>query len=309
MEKPVKFLNKKNQQLYGIIHIPEDNLELNKREGVILVHSGADGRMGYGCQYVHYARRLSQEGFYVFRFDPHGMGDSEGYIASCSWSSLWSVMQTGFYIDDVLTSIDFFIKEENIEKITLMGLCAGAVSSILAAGKDKRVNKLILIGMPVFVDDILIDYQGEIATSDYRWHLIKYIHKVTSFESWKRFLTLKTDYRRILQLVNTWFGKAFSSSAKSDYTKDLVISDNPNLNKYILASFLNLAVQRKQILFIYGTNDMYWKEFQNEFQTKYLSQSDRYNSICEIFAIKNANHTLTQKKWQDDAIEKILNWL
>ena len=97
MEMPVEFLNKENQRLFGIVHVPKDGSKRKKKEGVIIA-----GRMNYGRQYVYYARRLCREGFYVLRFDPHGIGDSEGRVPECSWSSFWSNIQTGLYIDDVV---------------------------------------------------------------------------------------------------------------------------------------------------------------------------------------------------------------
>jgi pimeloyl-ACP methyl ester carboxylesterase len=306
MEKPVKFLNKDNLQLFGVVHTPIDGVDQKDKKGIIFVHSGDEGRIGYGRQYVNYARRLCQEGFYVLRFDPHGMGDSEGHIPNCSMSEFWSKIQTGLYIDDVLTAIEFFIHEEGIHKITLIGLCAGAVSALLTAGKYSNVDSLILIGIPVLIDDPTVDYQGEISALDYRSNLIK---KIISFESWKRFMTLKADYSHIFQLAVTWLKKELKKPEKSSDTKLTLNTDRPDFNRYILTSFINLANRGKRVLFIYGTNDTYFKEFQNEFQTKYLLKNDKYYDTYEVYTIEKANHMLTQKKWQDDAIEKILDWL
>jgi len=306
MEKPVKFLNKENQHLFGIIHVPENNSNLNKKEGVILVHSGGAGRIGYGCQHVHYARQLCSEGFYVLRFDPHGMGDSEGVIPNCSWSSFWSNIQTGLYIDDVMVAIDFFVREENIKNITLMGLCSGALSALLSTEEDNRVDALILLEMPVLLDDPSIDYQGKIPVSIYRSHLIK---KILSFESWKKFLTLKTNYRHILRLAYTWIKKEIKRSKSTDDNRKLLNPDRPDFNKYVLSSFMSFVNRKKRVLFIYGTNGRSLKEFQDEFQTKYLSPNDKYNSFYDVYTIERANHQLTQRKWQDDAIKKSIEWL
>lgn len=309
VEKPVEFLNKENQQLSGIVHTPDDSSKQDKQEGVIFV-----GRIGYGRQYVHYARLLCEEGFHVLRFDMHGLGDSRGCIPECSWASYWSNIQTGFFIDDVIAAIDFFNHEENIKRITLISLCAGAVSALLTAGEDKRVDVLILIGMPVLVDDASVDYQGAMPASYYRSHLMKYIHKATSFQSWKRFLTLKTDYNHILRLASVWLRKEFRRSEKwegeaSTELEALPNSSRPDFNRYILTSLLSFADRGKRVLFIYGTNDPTWKQFQNEFQAKYLSQNDKYRDIYEIYTIENANHSLDQEKWQNTAINKITEWL
>jgi len=320
MEIPVKFPNKENQQLFGVLHIPQASGKLDgfapRSEGVIFVHSGASGRIGYGYQYVCYARRLCNEGFYVLRFDPHGMGDSEGYIPDCPWPSYWSVIQTGLYVDDVVIAIDFLTHStENVQSITLVGLCAGAISSLLTAGKDKRVNNLILIGMPVLLDDPSIDYQRDRSVPK-RSYVTKYVRKATSLESWKKFLIRKTEHQK-LKLASIWLRKIKKSS-------DTSTSPNKNFNRYIPTSLMNFTNRRGRVLFIYGTKDSSWKEFQEN--KRYLSQNIQalvgaihelpYQRGArgsaprkEIYTIENANHLLAQKKWQDIAIEKIIAWL
>lgn len=309
IETPVKFLNKESQQLSGIVHVPNDNPKGDKQEGVIFI-----GRISYGRQYVYYARRLCEEGFHVLRFDSHGIGDSEGSIPTCPWATFWSQIQTGFFIDDVVAAIDFFNREANIRSITLISMCGGAVSALLTAGKDRRVDSLILIGMPVLVDDISVDYQGRMPVSYYRSHLTQYARKVASFESWKRFLTRRTNYNYILRLASIWLKKEFRKQGQWEGKAPIeleALSDpgRPDFNRYILTSFINFADRGKRTLFIYGANDATWKEFQAELRARYLPQNGKYWDAYEVHTIENGNHLLSQRKWQDIVIDKIIYWL
>ncbi len=312
MEKTVKFSNIDNYELYGIVHIPEKDLAGNKKEGIIFVHSGASGRIGYGRQYVYYARRLCEEGFYVLRFDPHGMGDSEGNIPTCPMSEFWSLIQTGLYVDDTISSIDYFIHEHEVQDITLIGLCAGAVTAMLTAGKDKRIGSVIPISMPVIIDDPSIDYLGEKSAFNYRSYMANYIKKLGSLESWKRLLTLKINYEQIIRIVRKWLKKELNLFDKlaDNNDENFLVSGRLDFNRYILDSFINFTDRDGHVLFIYeDENSRTYKEFRDEFHQRYILQSDKYQELCEVFTIKDANHLFTQRKWQEAVIEKVITWL
>jgi hypothetical protein len=72
---------------------------------------------------------------------------------------------------------------------------------------------------------------------------------------------------------------------------------------------MSFAARRNPILFIYGANDRAWREFQDEFQTRYLLQNSHYQDIYDIYTIEHANHLMTQRKWQNIALHKIIDWL
>lgn len=312
MEKPIKFLNKKDQELFGIVHIPENIPNPSRKYGVILVHSANEGKIGHGRRYVFFARKLCSAGFYVLRFDPHGMGDSEGIIPTCPMSTFWSLIQTGLYVDDTITSIDYFTNEEGVQNITLIGLCAGAATAMLTAGRDVRVGSVIPISMPVIIDDPSIDYLGEKIASSYNSYLVNYIKKIGSLESWRNLLTFKTDYGQIARIFGSWLKKELKLSNKSADKKneEIKISDRLDFNRYILDSFINFTSRGGRALFIYeDENSRSYREFRDEFQKRYLSQTDKDQGLYEIFTVKDANHLFTQRKWQEAVIERTVLWL
>ncbi len=74
LECPVVFQNL-NQQLVGMIHEPEGG---GKKPGIVFCHGFAGNRLGPHQLFIKTALKLAKEGFYVFRFDFRGSGDSHG---------------------------------------------------------------------------------------------------------------------------------------------------------------------------------------------------------------------------------------
>lgn len=311
MVRSVKFKSRGGHLLFGIVHTPEQEYEQTSRKGVILVHSGSDGRIGHGRQYVYYARRLCEEGYHVLRFDPHGMGDSEGLVQTQSWPSYWSMIQTGLYVDDLLSSVDFFSQYERFEDIALIGLCAGAVNALLVAGEDYRIKQIILLGMPVIVSDPAVDYRGIVPASSYRRLLKAYIRKAFSYEGFRRLLKSEIRFGRITELARICLKKGLISRNRGYGNAMPKISGNlrTDFNGYILSAFQDFADRGKRVLFVYGENDVNWKDFQNDFQGAYLSQNGKYHDIYKVCVIEGANHSLDQRKWQDIVINESVNWL
>ena len=75
LEKAIEFscLDKK---LYGILHIPDHFRIIDQI--VLMIVGGPQTRVGSHRLYVQFARKISEKGFAVFRFDYEGIGDSEG---------------------------------------------------------------------------------------------------------------------------------------------------------------------------------------------------------------------------------------
>ena len=140
-EKILSFKNSDGIMLHGIMHEPVIVSQEKNGVAVILVHSGIRGRVGTGRQYVYYARSLAQMGYYVFRFDSYGMGDSEGDIAICSSKTYYRSIQTGRYSQDTEDAIKYVKKEFFcVDKIVLIGLCGGAITSLVSS-INKKINR------------------------------------------------------------------------------------------------------------------------------------------------------------------------
>ena len=80
MEEAVTFENKKGEKIFGIVHIPDLTPFGEKKVGINLLDPGIKYRVAPNRLNIKLARRLCQNGYYVLRFDPAGIGDSEGEL-------------------------------------------------------------------------------------------------------------------------------------------------------------------------------------------------------------------------------------
>ena len=323
MEVPVKFKNKDGLTLYGILHKPER--PRSPKTGLIFIFSGVRGRVGTSRQYVEYARRLcDREGYYVLRYDVYGMGDSEGDVPPCPARYYYGTIQTGRYVDDAVSGVQFFLNEVEVEKKYLFGLCGGAITALLAGKVLKVIDGYILLSIPTFIDDPDVDYYRRYGWSYYWLHLLPYIYKLKSPKAWYRLLTGKTNIPELLDVLKGSFIGGIEAIKRKIYEKIGVELSPPkdtsiehseetkgiaHMNKLFLDAYSMIMTRGKPILFIFGDHDIFYEEFVREFQSKYMDRDPRAKDLCEVYVISKANHMFTLGEWKKKVIEKTVEWL
>lgn len=303
MEKIARF-KFKDQDLLGIVNLPDEGSSLSERVGVILSVSALKYRICSFRLNVKIARRLSQEGFHVLRFDPLGVGDSEGNFSSTLGLKHFLEIQTGRYVKDTTAAIDFFKKEYGLDKVILLGLCGGAITMLLAGAQDKRVDSLILLGIPVLLENIggkSPEFKDTITTPEYAKQVLStYRSKLLSPKAWLRFLTFKSEYQTLNRSLSLYFKKLLK---KNGFQK------HPRFNELFLTSFENFISQGKKILFINGEFDPATWEFKAEFEDKYLKNKKNLDNHYKIHIIEKANHIFSLSQCQIELLDKISSWL
>ncbi len=293
MEKICEFKNRDGLKLVGILHSPEDNAQ---DYGFLFIHSGVQGRHGNTNQYVFYAREFCKMGFPCFRFEPYGMGDSEGIIEPMPMRDYYGSIQTGRYVNDTLDAIEYF-NSTGVKKIILFGLCGGSITALLSAPFSDKISSLILLSIPVVLDSDKTDYDLRIPKELASKQLIIYLKKVFNPKYIIRLLMLKSDYKRIFSYLKAFF-------KKSNDSKDSTTQINCGVvNSYFFDSY-QACRNRVHTFWIFGDNDSFWFDFKREFFEKKLM--DPHDSLL---VIKDANHMFTLIEWQKKIVLEIKKWL
>lgn len=102
---------------------------------IILYNAGLVHRPAQGRLHVKLARELASAGYFVFRFDYDGQGDSLARTVRPG-------EQRGDYMKGVLNSLE---KKTNCERFVLAGICAGAEDAYTTGLADARVAGVVMI--------------------------------------------------------------------------------------------------------------------------------------------------------------------
>lgn len=118
--------------LIGMLHPARGTSKLGV---LIMVAGGPQYRIGGHRQLVLWSRKLSEEGYPVFRFDFRGMGDSYG-----EFRDFVDVE------DDIRAALErFFSEVPSLEHVVLWGECNACSASLFFAHKDPRVKGIVML--------------------------------------------------------------------------------------------------------------------------------------------------------------------
>ena len=132
MEKPLYFQCGKHQ-LFGVIHEP-DVSSMPQKTGIVFCAPFAEEKLWSHRVFVNFSRLLAKQGYYSFRFDYRGHGDSD-----CRFEE--ATIQTR--IQDIQQAVSTLRMETSVDRVGFLGLRLGATLAILACEKDET-NFLIL---------------------------------------------------------------------------------------------------------------------------------------------------------------------
>ena len=136
MIKPITFKNQ-GEQLVGILHTPDGLKSGEKAPGLIMFHGFGENKVEHSRFFVQVARRLSDSGFVVLRFDFRGSGDSEGEFEDMTIPGETS---------DGERALTFLTKQRWVDKeaVGVLGLSMGGRVAAILASRDRRVRFLVL---------------------------------------------------------------------------------------------------------------------------------------------------------------------
>ncbi len=127
-------------ELAATIHYPavENEDDRPRRYPLIIIcHGFVGNRIGADRLFVKAARKFSESGYFVIRFDYGGCGESTGDYGSTGLDSM--IQQTRSVLDYV-----FDIDSIDPERVIVLGHSLGGAVALLTAAKDKRIRTLVL---------------------------------------------------------------------------------------------------------------------------------------------------------------------
>jgi pimeloyl-ACP methyl ester carboxylesterase len=296
------------ERLCGVLYLPEDAGRRPPDLGVVFVHSGSRGRLGNTFHYPFLARQFARRGVASLSFDPAGLGDSTGAVATCNQQDFYGSIQSGRYVGDTLAAVDELHRQVRPKRIVLFGICGGAITALLAGPRSLHVDGLILLSVPVLMDSAQQDLMSRIPRGYARRYLASlYARKLLSPAAWLRLLTMKSDVRDIAR----WVWTALRGAEERATVRRAVDAPpvNSRFNRNFVESLDAVVARGARVLFCFGSNDYFWTEFEREFKHVYWDRNPGYARACEVHTVASCNHMFTVRKWQQEAFEIATDWL
>lgn len=314
METPVKFLNRKGDNLFGMLFCPEPSQ--TAKVMILMCVSSIKHRIGPSRLYTLLARALCQAGYHVMCFDPAGIGDSEGALDEKSLTEHHLDIQHGKFREDIEDAVGFCLNHAPTDRLILCGLCGGAISAIIAGAGDDRVDSLILLAVPVLLDRVgKHERSQEHAACGIKHRADEtptVIRKAITLISlvkvrWKLRASGLTRTLSALRAKCTMLLPSHRGERSGGHVR---ASSHPRFNHLFLHSFFRFTRGGRKILFVLPEYDLASWMFRSEFQQKVLSEEeDAYRSTVDVCTIEGAQHSFAGQTIQLKLFEAITAWL
>lgn len=318
-EVPFSFNNKDNNILRGIVHIPQDTENTSTpRKGINIIVPGIKYRVAPNRLSVKLARYLCKNGWYVIRWDPSGIGESDGILDDKRREKeIFIDIQKGLFVDDTIAITQYFKEEYKLDEVIILGNCGGAVTALLSHNST-HAKRLVLIDLPIVFSLSTHAFSKEaLRGGGYSDKIFnKYLSKVLNLRSWSRFLTFQSNHKVIFGLLFKKFANLLPSwniSKNRQFHNDIPKHTGTNevINRPLFENFNSFIYSGGKALFICAQNDKSTPLLERYFLPYFYQEKLNINiskSIRKV-TVPNANHIYTDIESQEVLLSKILNWL
>jgi alpha-beta hydrolase superfamily lysophospholipase len=300
----VSFVNPDGHRLVGILHEPIESPRSDV--GVILLSPGVKNRVAPHRLYNKMAAEYVALGFWVFRFDFYGLGDSEGEIREPLLADLYGSIQVGRYVEDTRSAMDWMRRRTGVRRFVLGGLCGGAITGVLAGAGHEAVAGILSLGLPVILDGSSVDKIRNMTGHQLARMRRGYLRKLMAPSAWLRVLTLRTDFRLLARALTT---RRRPAAAGAPSGPPAPAASGTNANPRFPPAFLRLLADGRPVLLLYSGADRLYAEFQEKFLKSHQERLRAHAGLVDVVVVDRANHVFTFQAWQDEMLARTRAWL
>lgn len=300
---PIQFSNRDGLRLCGILHMPE--VARARPVAIMLLSPGVKMRVGPHRLYNKMTERFLRLGFPVLRFDYHGLGDSEGELPERVLAEVYNTIQSGRYVPDTIDAMNWMQREHGISRFIASGLCGGAISGLLTAEADPRIEGLLSLGIPVSFEGSEEHWGRYITRGQLKALSTGYLRRLTQPRAWFRFLTFQSDYRVMVRSMR----QRFSSQPSRPAVVPAPDAPPSNVNPKFGPAFFSMLERSRPMLLLFGGADRWIWEFEEKFEGPNAARLQPYRSRYHKQSIESANHIVSDEGWLAQVLDASEAWL
>jgi len=251
----------------------------------MVVAGGPQYRVGGHRQLVLWARRLSDEGYPVFRFDQRGWGDSYGDFHDYDAIS-----------DDIRAAIDMFMLEEpSLEEIVLWGECNAASAILFYAYCDPRVRGLAL------QNPWARSEQGQAKTILRHYYLMR----LKQPEFWQKLLKLRFNPLESLRSLFKLVVRSRSNEQSARSTPHDPAFER-SLPEHLFAGF---RLFKGPVLLVLSSQDIIAREFDEAVRANPAWSTLLASSSYRRIEMPEGDHTFSSIEQRNKVVSWAISWM
>lgn len=281
------FFEAEGRTLFGILTRPT---AAAARPLAIVLQAGGTVSTDRNRVGVRLCRHLADLGFHALRFDYHGVGESDGHGARFRLDEPFRA--------DLLGAVAWASGHE-LDRVVLIGTCFGARTALASAGDIDGLDGVVLMAAPVR------DYEmgervatGLAAGSDIPQHARQLLDGRVI--RGMRDPGKRRKYARLAKSAVVGFA---SQARRRDALND-------GVSPLFVAPLAGLVRRSIPTLFVYGSDDALWREFQQARAASELGDVlDAASGTVDVMTLAGEVHGFKSVAVQDAVIDGVGRWL
>ena len=282
MEKPLVF-DICGSPVLGVLHQPSDSPEV----GIIMLAAGGPQyHVGCSRQLLTWARKFSDAGFAVLRFDYRGMGDSGGEFK-------------GFEeVDgDLRAAVDqLLLQSPSIKQVVFWGGCNAASAILMYVHHDPRVKQVIALNP-------WIRTQAAEAQVQVKYY---YLQRLTQKSFWLKVLSGKLNPLKAAQSLLAALAKMRGAGLPVHEADSESGKARPPVSERIRCG---LEGFNGEVLLLLSGKSLEAQQFDATVNSTKLWKQTMKGVRLTRQELPDAGHTFATRESQDAAFDAALNWL
>ncbi len=258
-----------------------------RERGFLFLSPGPNDRSGPHGLYGRLASALAASGSPVLRVDPVGVGESHGDDSTeqdRSIAEVYREINEGRHVPAAEAGIAW-LRERGVREIVLFGLCGGASTAALAAGRGgARGLRLVLLGMPVLHQGVGVDQVLSERHVDEEMAVMR--GKLRDPAAILRLLTFRSDYRVIGKVL-----RARLARLRPRRRRDAAL--HPQTNRNLLEAWERFRSSSGRTTFVYSEQDRLLALFREHFAP--LARGQGLPPGTDLRILEGTNHNVTDR--------------
>lgn len=272
--------------LIGMLHPADGRPELGV---LIMVAGGPQYRIGGHRQLTLWSRKLSAEGYPVFRFDFRGMGDSYGEYRDFDAAE-----------DDIRAALDrFFAEVPTLKNVVLWGECNACSAAAFFAHKEPRIKGIVMLNPWVRTED----GHAETVIKHY------YLKRLTERSFWKKVFRFEFDALESARSAAKLFRLARRSSTDGRSGPESTAAGDDRSQPLPDRMLRGLANFKGQLMLVMSGRDIIAREFDQLLKRSPAWQTELAAHNTVRHELEYADHTFSSREWRDQVASWGVDWL